>query len=61
MCGCDRKTGFSCLIHRERELRLRLATTDMLIVLRMVAEHFKDTDAPLGELARAAIAKAEGR
>jgi len=34
---------------------------DLVEVARKVAEHFKDTDAPLGELARAALEKAEGR
>jgi hypothetical protein len=35
--------------------------SELLAIVRRVAEHFADTDAPLGAAARAAIAKAEGR
>jgi hypothetical protein len=33
----------------------------MLKVLHAVADHFEGTDAPLGELAKATIAQAEGK
>jgi len=36
------------------------AAPDLLAIARRVAEHFEDTDAPLGIDARAAIAKALG-
>lgn len=37
------------------------AAPTMYAVLQRVAEHFADTDAPLGAAARAALVKAEGR
>ena len=37
------------------------AAPELLELARRVAEHFEYTDAPLGEAARAIIAKAEGR
>lgn len=41
--------------------RLIAAAPDLLALAEGVAEYFAGTDAPLGERARAAIAKAEGR
>ncbi len=40
--------------------RLIVALPDLLEVCRRTAGHFQDTDASLGEAARAAIAKTEG-
>jgi hypothetical protein len=39
-------------------VRLIAAAPDLAAVLQKVAEHFKDTDAPLGEMAREALKKA---
>lgn len=36
------------------------AAPDLLALAHAIAEHFADTDAPLGRMARSAIAKAEG-
>jgi hypothetical protein len=41
--------------------RLIAAAPFMLKVLHAVADHFEGTDAPLGELAKATIAQAEGK
>jgi len=40
--------------------RLIAAAPDALALARAVAGHFKDTDAPLGQMARDFIAKATG-
>lgn len=40
--------------------RLICAAPDLLNLARRVAEHFADTDAPLGSAARDALAKATG-
>ena len=42
------------------QARLRRAGPDLLALARRVADHFADTDSPLGAEARAAIAKATG-
>ena len=43
-----------------KRAQMEVAAPKMLAVLRDVAAHFKDTDSPLGERARAVIAEAEG-
>ena len=43
------------------DAHLIAAAPELLELARNVAEHFADTDAPLGAVALAAIAKAEGR
>ena len=43
---------------RDANAYLLAAAKDLLEVARRIAEHFKDTDAPLGIAARAALAKA---
>ena len=47
------------LIQNEND-KLRAVNADLLAVAVAVAEHFADTDAPLGAQARAAIARATG-
>ena len=49
--------------HANAEFIVRACNShyELLEVVRKVAEHFADTDAPLGAAARAAIAKAEGK
>lgn len=42
------------------DARLIAAAPELLAVALRVAEHFQDTDAPLGELARAALLKVQG-
>jgi len=44
----------------EANARLIAAAPDALALARAVAGHFKDTDAPLGQMARDFIAKATG-
>lgn len=44
----------------EADAKLIAAAPEMLDVLRAVAKHFADTDAPLGSAARALIARATG-
>jgi hypothetical protein len=46
---------------QEENARQRAVIERMLAVLQDVAKHFEGTDAPLGERARAVIAKAESR
>ena len=43
------------------DARLIAAAPDLLALAVSVAEHFTDTDAPLGIQARTAIARAEGK
>ena len=43
----------------EKHARLIAAAPDLLAIVREVAEFYEDTDAPIGEAARAALAKAE--
>ncbi len=49
--------------HEDAEANARLiaAAPELLEVVKAVAAHFADTDAPLFVAARAAVAKAEGR
>lgn len=58
--GCDEQpvTGGRVM---EANARLIAAAPDLYEVAKLVAQHFSDTDAPLGAAARAALAKAEGR
>jgi hypothetical protein len=45
----------------EANARLIASSPDLLFLARKVAEHFENTDAPLGILARAVIEKVEGQ
>jgi hypothetical protein len=55
----DSTAGVS--VHNPADARLIAAAPDLFELARAVVNHFRDTDAPLGQLARQAIAKAEGK
>lgn len=45
---------------KETDGHAMTATPDLYAVVQKVAEHFAGTDAPLGEMARAALTRAAG-